>query len=317
LKLIFLRIFTYHPDYDIFIIELETILLATRGYTHNKEGRRINFTIFYFSGTGNTWWLATNFKEIVEKSGHIVSLHSLDGWKDLDYDAIKEELIEADAVGIFHPIYSSDAPPIVRDFLISLPRRIDMGSIGRKEAFVLTTMDVFSGTGCIQLQPLLESCNLDLRVARDFQVTSNLGIPILTYNPVETEKLRLRLDKSREELEKTCDVIISRGKRIWIQWSLLGRFMGWGQRVGPKFEGRTYRYLGVDPKRCIMCMECVDNCPTDAITKTDDTLEWTDACTDCFRCYNFCPTQAITVKGRSAKPGRHRQHTFFKEEFLD
>lgn len=276
----------------------------------------MDFTIFYFSGTGNTWWLAETFKEIAAESGHSVNLYSLDRWRNLDFDDVGRKWAASDAIGILHPIYSSDAPPIVRDFLISLPRRMDISSSVRKPAFVLTTMDVFSGTGAVQLQPLLDSCRLDLRVARDFQVSSNLGIPLLTYNPASPDRLNERLLKSKEDLRETCDVIFSGGRRIWIQWSLLGRFMGWGQRVGPKFEGRTYRYLGVDQNRCIMCMECVDNCPTDAIIKTDDTLVWTDACTDCFRCYNFCPTQAITVKGRSAKPGRHRQHTFFKEDFM-
>ncbi len=282
---------------------------------HGSEGT-MKFIIFYFTGTGNTWWLAKSFREIAIEAGHSVSLYSLDRWKDHDFEAIVDEWSDADAVGILHPVHSSDAPPIVREFLISLPRRLDTRSVGRRPAFVLTTMDVFSGTGSIQLEPLLDSCNLDLRVARDFQVSSNLGIPLLTYNPAGPQKLESRLERSRRELKEVCDVIFSNGERIWVQWSVLGRFMAWGQRVGPKFEGRTYRYLGVDTERCTLCMECVDHCPTEAIVRTDDGLEWTTQCTDCFRCYNFCPVQAITVKGRSAKPGKHIQHTYFKRNFL-
>ncbi|MHA1611129.1 MAG: 4Fe-4S binding protein [Promethearchaeota archaeon] len=76
------------------------------------------------------------------------------------------------------------------------------------------------------------------------------------------------------------------------------------------------QYFGVDKTRCTECQQCVDQCPTQAITFDDGMFTFDPNCTACFRCYNFCPTLAITIAGRSANPKRHRQHqTYIKGDY--
>jgi len=47
----------------------------------------MKISIFFFSGTGNTWWVTQKIKEIFEEKGHFVELYSIErkdlSWKDI------------------------------------------------------------------------------------------------------------------------------------------------------------------------------------------------------------------------------------------
>ncbi len=54
----------------------------------------------------------------------------------------------------------------------------------------------------------------------------------------------------------------------------------------------------VDPELCAGCGDCVDACPTEAITLTDDGIAVVDEdlCSDCAACVDVCPSEAITIE---------------------
>ncbi len=52
--------------------------------------------------------------------------------------------------------------------------------------------------------------------------------------------------------------------------------------------------VSIDMEKCIGCMRCVDECPTEAIYLEQTTLHVRGKCTDCGLCYSNCPTEAIT-----------------------
>lgn len=54
----------------------------------------------------------------------------------------------------------------------------------------------------------------------------------------------------------------------------------------------------VDPNKCAGCAECIEVCPTEAITLTDDGVAVVDPemCGDCGVCVDTCPSEAITLE---------------------
>lgn len=53
----------------------------------------------------------------------------------------------------------------------------------------------------------------------------------------------------------------------------------------------------VDVEKCEGCGDCVDACPTEAISMVDGKAKVDeDACSDCGACESVCPTEAITIE---------------------
>lgn len=268
--------------------------------------------LFYFSGTGNTWWLCERFKEMAETKGAEVSLHAIDELMASNTASIADVWADNEVVGLAYPVHSSDAPPILYRFLEKVRMEVGDHPSGPKEAFVLTTMQSFSGDGALMLREGLESLGVELKVSKDFRMSANTGVPILTFNPSKDQVLEEQMVKNLEVLEEIVDHILAGRRMLKVQYGEFGRFHGWLQRVGPKWKDRTWRYFAAHPDRCTRCLICVEQCPVGAISVTDEDLVWDRSCTDCFRCYNFCPERAITVKGL-AMGRRQRQHTYFRD----
>ncbi len=273
--------------------------------------------LFYFSGTGNTWWLINEFVSRAREDHHTVDLYSIEKITNDQWSSINKFWDNADLVGFGYPIYGSTAPKIMKEFLTTVTTVHRKDSTIEKSAFVLTTMELFSGDGALALRSYLKKANLSLVYAYNFQMVSNLGIPIITYNPVSEARFAKRRARTLKKLDKVYRELLAGRKRLQNLYNPLGYFLGWIQRVGmAPVERQSWKYFGVDETRCTQCQQCVNQCPTQAIIFEDDQFTFDPSCTACFRCYNFCPAQAITIAGRSANPKRHRQHqTYIKGDY--
>ncbi|TFH27976.1 MAG: hypothetical protein E4G98_05690 [Promethearchaeota archaeon] len=80
----------------------------------------MNILLFYFSGTGNTWWLVNEFARRSREDHHTVDLHSIEKITDDQWQSINKMWGNADLVGFAHPIYGSDAPKIMKEFLTTI-----------------------------------------------------------------------------------------------------------------------------------------------------------------------------------------------------
>lgn len=81
--------------------------------------------------------------------------------------------------------------------------------------------------------------------------------------------------------------------------------------------GAPYGAIAVDSDACTLCMACVSNCPTSALTSGGDrpALRFLEAdCVQCGLCADACPEQAISlIPGFLATPERDTRQTCHEE----
>ena len=82
-----------------------------------------------------------------------------------------------------------------------------------------------------------------------------------------------------------------------------GRHRGgdWQQARGHLHAAGAESSVMRDPQLCIMCLQCLHVCPTEAISEAEDSLAVdSDKCWRCGRCERVCPAGAIRLEQRGA-----------------
>ena len=73
----------------------------------------------------------------------------------------------------------------------------------------------------------------------------------------------------------------------------------WKQARGHLHAAMAESSITSDPERCIMCLQCLHVCPTEAISEVDGGLAVDDEkCWRCGRCERVCPEDAIRLEKR-------------------
>ena len=237
--------------------------------------------IFYFSGTGNTMWVSERIQAYFEENDVSCKIFSIEQVEKEEVIALCEE---ADRIGFAYPIYASDLPEPMKDFLNALPML-------SKKIFVYCTQLAFSGDGAWVYRNELEAKGGEITHSAHFIMPHNITLNRY-FLPITGKKLHaLILKNTNRRAKKFVQTIVS-GRKF--DNGKYGRFLGLIQR-------RPYRkYLpvlqglvGVDESICISCGRCVKICPTDNIVM-NEFPEFLGKCTECMRCYNYCPVSAIT-----------------------
>ena len=103
----------------------------------NLKGNK-SAVIFYFSGTGNTWWAAEKLSKCLDEKGLQTKAYSIEAVSQQEVNA----LIKGSSItGFAYPVHTSDLPRPMSSFLRSLPVETE------KKAFVMCTQWLWSGDG--------------------------------------------------------------------------------------------------------------------------------------------------------------------------
>ena len=254
----------------------------------------MKIAIFYFTGTGNTWWVMNELQQQLKDKGHEVSHHSYESEFVKDKEKVKELINKSDLIGIGYPIYGSDIPPVFMEFVDTLPK------MENKLAFVFTTMMIFSGDGALVAKRRLKRRGYKVRQAVNIRMPNNVKLPypIFSWFPIRNEEENDGVKrKAKIKITKLVEKIDS-GKK-WLQgWDPFNIAGGLMQRIEMRlFDLSVYaRNYFVDEESCTECMTCVESCPTNNIVFKEGVFTWEDRCTLCLRCYHFCPEDAIQFK---------------------
>lgn len=243
--------------------------------------------VFYFSGTGNTWWVADRIIRQLDASNINASAVSMDTLSPKKADWwIKT----ADLVLLGWPVNSSDLPEPVKRFLDSLP----VNEKGKHVHLFCTQMG-FSGDGAWTAHKRLKAKGLIADTAEHFTMPSNMSMFKGFLGTPDEKSIRKILAKAEAQVEDYVQRLLLNKARIKGRYSLL---LGLLQR-GPYrlYQRKVQKKVGVDAGRCTHCGLCESLCPVHNITIQNEPI-FAGHCAQCLRCYSFCPSQAITFYGR-------------------
>lgn len=255
---------------------------------------RERLTLFYFSGTGNTKWAVEIFAGFAEALGSRVHLIPI-----TDEMPFPDSLDAVDVVGVAHPLYGGDVPPIVKRFYGRLSERY----VGR--LLVILTYGYVNSLGRLEEERRMAGSGIEWYAA--VKLVNNITTPKMPAAIPSQQVRARRMARALRVLRRLAQRVVLgiRGPAGVYPAALAGPIVR--MIAGPAIEDH-YSHIGVDRARCVLCRLCVEQCPTGSITYTDRVFHVDDRCTACMRCYSYCPVQAITIDGQYADPRTYPRH---------
>lgn len=235
----------------------------------------------YFSGTGNTQFC---MEYLAKKMDASAAVYSIEEAKVLEAIKMNNEIV------LGYPIYYSNLPKILRDFVVE---HADLWE--GKDIFLIATMGLFSGDGAGVMARLMKKCHANVIGGLHLRMPDCI-LDVKVLKNTDHQKL---VQRAKEKLDVTAvsyqkGRLPQEGLRIWNH--IAGLF---GQRL--YFYNKTKKYtdkLKIDTEKCIGCGKCVSLCPMQNIIVEHKKAFAHNKCTMCYRCINNCPKQAITLIGK-------------------
>lgn len=238
----------------------------------------------YFSGTGNTKYCIDKFLEYYNdnKENEVYSIED---------DNCVEKIRENKDIVFAYPIYYSDIPIIVKNFLNN-----NKDVFKNKNIFIIVTMGLFSGDGTGCSSRLLKKYGANVIGGIHLKMPDCIGDVKLLKKSIEENK---RVIKKADLKIKRTVTNIKNGIYSKEGLHFLNHIAGlFGQRLW--FYNKTLKLknkLKIDYSKCVSCGRCSINCPTENLEMIDTKPIPQGNCTACYRCINNCPKCAITLIG--------------------
>lgn len=247
--------------------------------------------IFYFSGTGNSAWVARQLAE-----GQNEDLLAIAGEinKNKEYT-----LKEGEKVGFVFPVYAWGPPEIVLRFI----RQLKMG----KPEYLFFVCTCGDDTGRIAQVFSAAIRQKGWQCVAGYSVTmpnTYVSLPGFDVDPEEIEVQKIqnataRLRFINEEVaarvrmkQFNCHEGAMPFTKTYVLRPLFNAFL-----MSPKPFHAT--------EACIGCKKCERACPVYNITVTENPA-WGSNCTQCLACYHACPVHAVQYGKLTDKKGQYR-----------
>ncbi len=233
--------------------------------------------IYFFSGTGNTRFIAEDMQQRFNASGSQCSLVPMESVTKGDAELKPEDY---DLVGLGFPVHAYDAPRVVYQFLELLP-----AAPIRYFLFKTAGDKLLYGGSTRQMRMLLANKRWKLAYESFFVMPANMA------SPAKPDKIaRLVATAKLHSAETVADILAGTRKILPDSTSqrvssLLNRLETRGCRKG------SHHWRAGD--NCILCGKCVRECPTNNIEIVEGKVVFGDKCIFCQRCWWNCPTRAI------------------------
>lgn len=248
--------------------------------------------IFYFSGTGNSEWVA---ETIAAAQGDFTkSIAEAMRERDFCFNPAKDE-----AIGFVFPVHSWGVPCTVLKFISQL---VIPEAKERYTFFVATCGDDIGMTSHIFRKAVKK---IGLHCDCGFSVQMPNTYILMQGFDVDPQKLQqTKLATAENRLEEINECIKSRKKGVF----------NCRKGVFPIFKSYVIRPLfnrGMKDKPfhtegwCSQCKVCVHSCPVSNIRLKGDGPVWQGHCVQCLACIHKCPLRVIQYGKATQNKGRY------------
>lgn len=234
--------------------------------------------VIFFSGTGNTKYIAKLFKEIFEKENIKLDLI------DIQHNTTINK--EYDFYIFGAPIHAEMTPKILIDWIKKNIKD------NHKKCIVYHTLgDESHRESRVYLAKILKGKGLDVVINTSIQMPNNYYHII--FKRESDEKMRQILS-SRKSIVNSIVKDFMTGSKSEINYKkstvcneiVYNGFLIYAKKY-PK------RKFSLDKNKCIECRICQEQCPTKNIFIDNKIIKFSNKCIGCEKCIHRCPTDAI------------------------
>ena len=243
--------------------------------------------IYYFSGTGNSKWVAEQIAKQTSDEAQSIPAVLKSG--------APAAVAANERIGVVFPVYAWGAPSIVEKFCKSLT--IQTGAY----TFAVCTCGDEAGKAIRRLKSVFP-----------WKAAWSLAMPnnyIVGFDVDQPELAQKKVDFARGKLPQIAQEILAKSSVYDVQE---GPGAGWKtfliRPMFNRFARSTSAFHATSD--CNACGLCARICPVEAIRMENGHPVWIKAqCEQCTGCINRCPQRAIQYGAGTRKRGRY----FFRE----
>ncbi len=242
--------------------------------------------IIYFSGTGNTHFVASKIVEL-RSDKEMITL--------MPYEQYSPERVEeADRVYIGFPVYGLTLPHLLQEPFFK--------SISGKEVYIFSTMAYSAGVALAKSVELARVNGATVIGARTVVMPGSDGLGFMKEDSPQVSAMCERDFESIPEMRLIEEdlVAIDNGDTSYrtSDFSHLSSVAKGALSIGAAVMKPMEKWLSKKLNAnsgCTGCTLCEQICPTHNITVTGKSVTFGETCTLCVRCVHHCPSKAINI----------------------
>ncbi|ABN54165.1 MAG TPA: 4Fe-4S ferredoxin [Hungateiclostridium thermocellum] len=239
--------------------------------------------IIYFSGTGNTEYVARAIKQEFANSNILCDTYEVSknsGFED-----------KYDFYVFGAPIYAEMFPPFYTEWV---KKHLTKGNGRKCIVFSTQANTIACGPACLAKE--LKRIGFKI-VIEDCIVMPN-NYYIVAFKKFTEEQVNVALKKAKEQAKTIVDNFLNgktyftnvKGREIWAK-PVFKLFMLWSRKWAKK-------NLVADMCKCTRCGLCQKQCPVNNIKVDKDSITFFENCVSCQRCVHRCPANAFLYKNK-------------------
>lgn len=245
-------------------------------------------TIFYYTGTGNSLWVAHKVADALGDTALVSIPEYSDGNK----------LIPSDTIGLIFPVYIWGVPAPVIRFVHTIK------TLPGNYIFAIAVNAGQVSNTLVQLKEVMAQNSLNLWAGFQIKMPSNY-IPWGGPGPREEQQRRFDLAKKKvlriaESIKGKASLPVEKGP-LWQRIIFTAIYKMSFPQV-PKMDRKFW-----SDDKCNSCEICSKVCPAENITFTQGRPVWNHKCDQCFACLQWCPQEAIQYGKKTPHYERYHQ----------